>query len=82
MQLHWRHSPNIHHGLQCRHNTFFSDLEEVSVASRSLEELHDDGFMWVGGDAGLDHGVEHLAVRGQGILGVIRLFPLLLRDGR
>lgn len=67
--------PSINHDFEGGHDAVFPDLEEVTIPSDSLEELHDYGAMRVRGDAGLDKTEKHLAVSSQGKLGVVHVFP-------
>lgn len=74
-------APDVDHSLQSRQDTFFSDFEEIAVASSGLKELHSDALVRVRGDSRLNERIEHFAMVRQRELGVICLFTLFLLDG-
>ena len=56
--------PGVKHRLQSGHDAFLPDLEEITIASDRLKELHDDSLGGVQGDTRRDERIDHLAMAG------------------
>ena len=73
--------PLVYHCLQCWDDTVFADLEEISVATNSLEILHDNSVIRIGGNSALNQCVEQFSVFCERKVRKVRFLAFFLGDG-